>query len=186
MLKSTSRLLAAAAMIAAATAIAACGASSSPSTTSSGAQPSAAQRAQAQRDPVRFAVCLRSHGVPNVPDPTNPRQFKTFLGNNQSPAAQTAEAACRHLLPGGGQSNQSAAPTHAQITAILAFARCMRGHGFPRFPDPTTGGEVSHEMLANAGIDIHLPSVRTAADACTAVTHGLLTRADVARFIAGH
>lgn len=135
---------------------------------------------------MKFAVCLRAHGVSNVPDPSDPRQFKEFLGNNQSPAADRAETACRHLLPGGGPSNQSAAPTHAQMTSILAFAHCMRGHGLARFPDPSSTGELSHEMLANAGINIHLPAVRQAADACVGVTHGLLTRADVARFVAGH
>lgn len=190
MLTSTSRLPVAAAAIAAAIAIAACGASGSPSASSSAGasssngQPSPGQVAQGQRELVAFAVCLRSHGVPNVPDPTNPRQFKTLLANNQSPAADTAEAACRHLLPGGGTSNQSAAPTHAEMTAYVAFARCMRGHGLPRFPDPASNGELSHEMLANAHINIHLPAVVAAADACTTVTHGLLTRADVARFVA--
>jgi hypothetical protein len=40
-------------------------------------------------------------------------------------------------------------------------------------------------MLAQAGIDLHQPAVVQAADACVHVTHGLLTRVDVAHFIAG-
>ena len=186
MFRATSRPLLAAAAIAAAATLAACGASSSPTSSTTDGPPSAAQLAQAQHDLVKFAVCLRSHGVPNVPDPTSPRQFKSYLGNNQSPAAQSAKQTCRGLLPGGGPRNQSSAPTHAQITTYVAFARCVRSHGFPRFPDPSSTGELSHEMLANAGINIHLPAVREAADACVGVTHGLLTRAAVARFVAGH
>ena len=62
----------------------------------------------------------------------------------------------------------------------------MRSHGFPSFPDPTSTGNLNHEMLANAGIDLHQPAVVQAADACVGVTHGLITRADVARFIAEH
>jgi hypothetical protein len=184
MFRPTSHLAVAVATIVAATAIAACGSSSSPSASSSSGPPSAAQIAQARRDLVRFAVCLRSHGVSNVPDPTDPRQFKTFLSNNESPAARAAGAACRRLLPGGGPSNQPSVPTHAQMTAFVAFARCMRGHGFPRFPDPSSSGELSHEMLAHAGIDVHLPAVVAAADTCAAVTHGVITRAAVARFVA--
>jgi hypothetical protein len=188
MFRPTSRLPVAAAAIAAATTIAACGASSSPNSTSAGgAAPSPAQLAQAQHDLVRFAGCLRTHGVPSVPDPTSPRQFKSYLGDNQSPAAHSAEAACRRLLPRGGPDDHSApAPTHAQMTSYLAFAHCVRGHGFPRFPDPSSTGELSHEMLANAGINVHLPALREAADACVGGTHGLLTRAAVARFVAGH
>ncbi len=40
-------------------------------------------------------------------------------------------------------------------------------------------------MLANAGIDIHQPAVVQAADGCVGVTHGFVTRADIARFVAG-
>jgi hypothetical protein len=41
-------------------------------------------------------------------------------------------------------------------------------------------------MLANAGINVHQPAVIEAADACVGVTHGFITRAAVARFVAGH
>ena len=41
-------------------------------------------------------------------------------------------------------------------------------------------------MLARAGIDIHQPALLRAADSCTSVTHGVITRAVVARFVAGH
>ena len=95
------------------------------------------------------------------------------------------QAACRHLLSGGGAPSQTAAQRQAQTVAALAFARCLRSHGFPRFPDPTNTGELTHQMLANAGIDLHQPAVVHAADACVGVTHGLITRAGVARFVAG-
>ena len=138
---------------------------------------------------VRFADCMRSHGVSNFPDPTtDPRAFKESLNPTtaHAPAFQPALSACGHLLPRGGQQSQSPPPSQAQITAELAFARCLRSHGFRNFPDPSTTGEITHEMLANAGINIHQPAVVQAADACVGVTHGFLTRADVARFVAGH
>jgi hypothetical protein len=68
---------------------------------------------------------------------------------------------------------------------MLAFAGCIRSHGFPSFPDPTSNGTVTHQMLDAAGINLHQPAVLQAGYACTSVTHGLITRSDVARFVAG-
>jgi hypothetical protein len=160
-----------------------CG-SKSPS--SSSASSSAGRPTQAQvQQVVRFADCMRSHGVPNFPDPTtSPREFKQAF-DTKSPALQSAATACQHLLPNGGQSSPSAAQSQAQTAALLAFAGCMRAHRFPSFPDPTSSGQLTHQMLANAGISLHQPAVLQAADACTSVTHGVVTKAVVARFVAG-
>lgn len=168
--------------------VAACGGSGSPSSpsASNSGQPSQAQIRRAQQEAVRFAACMRSHGVANFPDPTtSPRAFKTAL-STKSPAFASAETNCRHLLPNGGQPTHSDVHTHAQVVAMLAFARCIRSHGFRTFPDPTSTGDVTHQMIAGAGIDLHQPAVLQAADTCVGVTHGLLTRVAVARFIAGH
>ena len=164
-----------------------CG-SNSPSSSNSGGRPTQAQLQQGQRDAIRFVQCLRSHGVTNVPDPTptSGRAFKDAVSSDeQSPAFQSADTACHHLLPNGGQSSQSAVHSQAQIAALLAFARCLRSRGFPSFPDPTRSGEITHEMLANATINPHQPAVLQAADACVSVTHGIITKAVVARFVAG-
>jgi hypothetical protein len=175
----------AAAAITAAAAIAACGSNSPspPNAANSGGQPSQAQRQRDQQDAVRFAGCMRSHGVPNFPDPGSPAFKNEF--NTRTPARLSADAACQHLMPRGGSPNQSPAHGQAQIAAMLAFARCLRSHGFPTFPDPTSGGDVTHEMLASAGINLQQPAVLQAADACTSVTHGVITKTVVARFIAG-
>ncbi len=182
MYRPTSSHSIAAAAIAAATVIAACG-SGSPSPPS--ASTSGGHQTQTLQDAVNFADCMRSHGVPNFPDPTtSPREFKNaFL--TKSPAFKSAGTACQHLLPGGGQPNQSPRHSQAQTAALLAFARCMRSHGFSSFPDPNSSGELTHEMVANAGINLHQPAVLQAGDACTSVTHGIITKAVVARFVAG-
>lgn len=186
--------------VAAALALAACGGGSSPgvanlasstSTTPSaasgaGGTPTAAQLLQEQRDAVRFADCMRTHGISSFPDPTvAPRAFKEAF-SNQSATFRSAYAACGHLLPAGRSANGGTTQTQRQTVALLAFARCLRRHGFPSFPDPTNGGQLSREMLARAGIDIHEPALLEAADACAAVTHGVITRAVIARFVAGH
>jgi hypothetical protein len=134
---------------------------------------------------VRFSDCMRSHGMSDFPDPTTaPREYKNAF-ETKSPAFHGAETACRHFLPGGGVHSNTSPPGPAQIAAELAFARCLRGHGFPSFPDPTSSGQLTHEMLASAGISLHQPAVIQAADTCVSVTHGFLTKAAVARFVAG-
>jgi hypothetical protein len=179
--------------------VAACGgnspsstsASNSPSTSNSSGQPTPAQIQQAQREVVRFGDCMRSHGVPNFPDPTtDPHAFKEALSpeTTHSPAFASAVTTCQHLLPNGGRPPQGQGPTthsRAQVAAMLAFASCLRAHGFPRFPDPTNNGSVTHQMIASAGINLHQPAVVQTADGCVGVTHGMITRAMVARFIAG-
>lgn len=159
--------------------------STSTSSSSSGGPPTEAQIQQEQRDATRFAVCMRSHGV-SIPDPTTaPRAFKNAF-DAQSPAFRAGYTSCGHLMPAGHAPNQTSVHTRAQTVALLAFARCLRSHGLPSFPDPTSGGELSHEMLARAGIDLHQPAVVHDADVCTGVTHGVITKAVVASFIAGH
>jgi hypothetical protein len=171
----------AAAAIAAALGLGACGSSSSNASTSAG-RPT---QAQFQQGAVRFADCMRSHGVPNFPDPTtSPRAFKQAF-NTKSPAFASAATACQHLLPGGGPHSQAPEHSRAQIAAMLAFAGCLRTHGFSSFPDPTSSGLITHQMLASAGINLHQPAVLQAGFACVGVTHGIITKAMVARFVAG-
>jgi hypothetical protein len=171
-------------------AVAGCGSSSptSPSASNSANQLTQAQLAQYA---FRFADCMRSHGAPGFPDPTSdPHDIKPSLNPNaadtRSPAFQSAATACKHLLPGGALPTQSEGHSPAQIAALVAFAHCMRSQGFPSFPDPTSRGQVTPQMLANAGINLQQPAVLPAADACVSVTHGALTSAAVARFAAGH
>jgi hypothetical protein len=108
--------------------------SSSPSRTSGGS--SNAGRSQSSQL-LAFAACMRSHKVPNFPDPTSDSKFPGAqqLGVS-SPQFQAAMNACKHLLPNGGNApNQT--ELQRQRTALLPFARCMRHHGVPDWPDPS-------------------------------------------------
>lgn len=110
-------------------ALAACG-SSAKSSTGSGSSLEAAG--------VKFAACMRSHGVPTFPDPgaSGGIQFSTGSGiDPQSPAFQSARSACSKLLPGGGPFRGTA--SESQKLQMLALSECMRRHGFSTFPDPT-------------------------------------------------
>jgi hypothetical protein len=170
--------------MAVAIAVSACGSSSHSSATTTAGHSTRAQ----VRVGFSFARCMRSHGVPRFPDPTT-RAFKFSLtpasGNARSPAFRSALSACQHLLPDGGPSSESPARRQARIAAELAFARCVRAHGFPSFPDPNSSGELNPQMVTQAGIDLHQPAVLHAADACVGVTHGFLTKAAIARAVDG-
>jgi hypothetical protein len=168
--------------------IAGCGSNSS---APSGASASSGQATgvQSQEQAVRFSGCMQSHRVPNFPSAADPHAFKNAL-NPSSPGAQShafesAYTTCRHLLPNGGVPPAAAPRSPAQIAAFLAFAGCIRSHGFPNFPDPSSTGELNHQMVAAAGVNLHQPAVLQAGDACVPASHGFITKADVARFVAG-
>jgi hypothetical protein len=133
---------------------------------------------------------MRKHGVTNFPDPkvtVHGNQVSVMIGINPAltaaPQFKSAQRACQGLM--AGAAAPSPQQLHAREQAFLAFARCMRSHGVPRFPDPTNQGQITPNMLSSAGVDLHAPQTLTAGLACASVTHGLITRADVARAVNG-
>lgn len=55
---------------------------------------------------LKFARCMRAHGVTNFPDP-NPNGQNSVQVNGQNPLFQQALTACRPLLSGGSPSDGS-------------------------------------------------------------------------------
>lgn len=108
--------------------IAACGSSSKPTITSVSRPGTAA---------LRFSECMRSHGVPNLPDPSNNGHgpSPTVRVDKHSPAFQTAQQRCGSLLAAIAEAKPR--PTRARQ---LRQAECMRTHGVPNYPDPLPGG----------------------------------------------
>ena len=85
---------------------------------------------------IAYAQCMRAHGVPNYPEPSNGNSGTTIAGtgiNMASSAFQSAKAKCYQLMPGGVPDTHA---TQQQITQALESTACMRDHGFPNFPDP--------------------------------------------------
>jgi hypothetical protein len=98
-----------------------------------------------------FARCMRSHRVANFPDPTPGHgvQFDPSSGiDPASPAFQSARRACQKLLPGGGPGS-APAPSASDLHTALVWAQCVRKHGVPNFPDPSTS---SHAGLVFRGV----------------------------------
>jgi hypothetical protein len=69
--------------------------------------PSPAQRAKDQQQMLKFAACMRKHGVPNFPDPkVNPdgtAGISLERGLDQTPQFKEAVKACENRLPGAGE-----------------------------------------------------------------------------------
>ncbi len=114
---------------------------------------------------------MRSHGVPDYPEPdssgqlpkiTPPKIQQLGVSATRFNAAQTA---CAALWP-------YQAPTPAQqrqeLAGDLKFARCMRSHGLPGFPDPTAepNGPRFLISISQDGFDPHSPGVLAKAHEC--------------------
>jgi len=131
-----------------------------------------------------FAACMRSHGVPNFPDPDStgeiPKIQVVATAQANPHKFNAAQTACIHLAPNGSLGRQeTAAQKRTQLADELSFARCMRSHGVARFPDPTAQGQLSVEMVQAQGIDVHAPAVLHVVQACLPASHGALTAAKV-------
>jgi hypothetical protein len=115
--------------------------------------------------PLQYAECMRSHGVPNFPDPSPQGGIHITPSsgvNPQSPVFQSAQQACAKLGPGGPGGGISS----GQRSAALAFSRCMRAHGVPDFPDPTfqKGGGIF--LRVGPGANPQSPAFQRAQTAC--------------------
>lgn len=126
-----------------------------------------------------YVNCMRSHDEPGFPDPAANGTLNVNFAtggkggapvssgiDRMSPQYVSADKTCRHLLPGG-------VPTPAQkqqaLTKALKFARCMRGHGVPDFPDPNpTNPGVVHL----AGVDPSSPQFQRAQKTCETLVPG--------------
>jgi hypothetical protein len=62
----------------------------------------------------------------------------------------------------GGGSSTTAATTQNGLVALVAYAHCMRSHGVPHFPDPTSG-----QGIAKGKIPVGTPQFRVASSACS-------------------
>lgn len=113
-----------------------------------------------------YSQCVRSHGVPNFPDPTiSDGNIGLNLGNNagvSQSALQAAENACQSLSP----VHTLTGAQQAQNTAeALKWAQCIRKHGVPDFPDPSGNGSFS----LPSGFNTQSAAFQAAQNACKSV-----------------
>lgn len=104
----------------------------------------------------------------------SPRHAPRRRTASRTVLAPVAALAITAVLAGCGGSSPSkpktaAAPGYSQF---LSYSRCMRAHGVPNFPDPSTGGGGIHVTLSagggsgGGGLDPSSPSFRAAQTTC--------------------
>jgi hypothetical protein len=141
------------------------------------AAPSAGAPTYAQE--IALVGCMRSHGVPNFPDPSSSGGYSltadgSLVGADgsvdiNSSQAQKAYGDCRHLLPGGPsisqleQDVQQEQQAQAQALPLeLKYSQCMRSHGVPNFPSP---GQATTSP-AGSPVNVNSPTFVAATNAC--------------------
>jgi hypothetical protein len=158
----------------------ACSGGSGPSSAGSGGSPAAGGSVAAA---VSYSRCMRSHGVPNYPDPPGsgqvPKADPQSLGVSTA-QLQAAQGSCRQLYPRNGGTlgaslrqceetgNCPQAMVHRVMNSMLAFSRCMRAHGVPNWPDPTVDseGRPGFNLVPVHGTDWNSPQIQNSIYEC--------------------
>jgi hypothetical protein len=130
--------------------VSACGGTGNAASGSGSAAASDASRNDAQ---LKFARCMRDHGVEiEDPKPGSGGGFRLAIRGNRGDEKklEKAQKECQKLAPGGFRE-----PTPEEQEkfrdAALAFARCMRAHGVD-MPDPEfEGGRTKVTMRGERG-----------------------------------
>ena len=125
---------------------------------------SASAGASSLAEAVAYSQCIRSHGVPNFPDPVKTPDggygYRTTGIDPNSAAFQGALQDCKALPSPWNSTGQQLSP--AQQQAWLNWATCIRAHGVSDFPDPTFSGSEVHDT----GVGSSSPQLQSAMDAC--------------------
>ena len=145
-------------------ALAGCGGSSSSpgiATAKTGKTTTASPSASAgQADPLKFAQCMREHGV-NMPDPENGK-VTIQGGPGDKTKIDAAQKACAKYSPGAGGGRGGPPMSKADQAKLLQFAQCMRQHGVDMADPDFSGGGVGLSIKGDGQTD----KVEAAQKAC--------------------
>jgi len=132
----------------------------------SSSTPSLAPSGDFRQAQLAYAQCMRDHGIADFPDP-EPGGGLAIQGEPGSdldpdnPRFKAADEACKSLLPPQPAEEEEQARADA-----LAYARCMREHGFPTFPDPNPDGGLDLDLGKHPELDPDNPRFQAANEAC--------------------
>lgn len=110
---------------------------------------------------LRYVQCLRGEGI-DVADPDNGKLPAIEQGTVDDDKFAAAEQKCRQYRPTNAPAGDGV--DAAELEGLRKVAQCMRGKGFPEYPDPDPKtGSIS---LDGTGIDPKDPKVKQAQDEC--------------------
>jgi hypothetical protein len=168
---------------------AACSGSDGPGDASGG---SSSPSNSAPQSVLAYARCMRSHGVPNFPDPDSsgnlPKPDANLLGVSSS-QLEAAQRACQHLLPNNGGAISADSISRCMMASDCPqslvqqvlneesdFAQCMRSHGVPNWPDPvidSQGRPVFAISISTDGFDPYSQPIWAKGNECSHLMPGL-------------
>jgi len=132
-----------------------------------GGQPALAQAETPAQIWHELVACARSHGMPDMPDPTIDSHGQAHFPPGLPQPPQSVQQACQSIY------NRLPASVHNGPTPNIAlatrFAQCMRAQGLSDFPDPNPDGSYAlpPDLITNkTGPVWH--RFKTAWDACRA------------------
>jgi hypothetical protein len=135
-----------------------------------GATPKPSASVDMQDAMLKFAQCMRDHGVQmDDPQVDGEGHFGIQIGGKGGPADKTkmdaAMQACQRYMPNGGEPPKM---DPAMAEKMRKMAECMRANGVPDFPDPDpeTGG-IMIQGDRNTGLDPMSPTFQAAQDKCS-------------------
>jgi hypothetical protein len=137
---------------------------------SSGAKSAAERQSDARDAALKFAQCMREHGV-DMPDPgTGGNQLLRVGPNEETTPEEMEEAqrACKKYEEEMESPELSEEEREEFREAALDHARCMRENGVENFPDPTISesGEASIDIEKSSGINPQSSDYKEAEEAC--------------------
>jgi hypothetical protein len=124
---------------------------------SASASPDGAAGLDQQEKALKFAQCMREHGV-DMPDPQFENgRIKVQIGGGpgDEETIEAAQEACREYAPMGGPDGK---PDPQMQETMRKMAQCMREHGVEDFPDPQADGGV--RIDGNIGDDPDFPQAQ--------------------------
>jgi len=142
------------------------------STTSRQSGAHAGSTGSLENSALAYVNCMRTHGEPNMPEPTFTGRHATIHVTSNSgvdpgsPQFTAATNACQHLAPHGGGPSSDQTITRAEQADYLKAVACMRSHGFPGFPDPMFQNDNVTFSAAGSGIDPNSSQYRSALTTC--------------------
>lgn len=131
------------------------------------ADPSTAAADDPQDQGVKFAQCMREHGIP-MEDPKPGEGIRLTVPQDiPKEDVDTANAECKQYLPGGGDRP---VPTDEEMEKLRAFSQCMRDNGVEKFPDPGQDGGLMIDQ--GSGVDPESDEFKAAQEACRSLQPG--------------
>jgi len=163
-----------AALAATALALGACG--SSDGGGASSGTPSKSDEDKAYDGALKFAKCMRDNGI-DMPDPQRQAGggiLQKMGSDKDAPIneakLEAAQKRCEHFMANGGGSGPGPGDDPKQRDAMLAYSKCMRQNGVPKFPDPKFSGNKVELSLRTKDGSVNLnpdaPAFKAAEKVC--------------------